>query len=1141
MANEQIIQNGLIVVGDTSTGNLIVNTINGLTPVVPLVDGQGTTAHDGSIDLGGIYTAPVLITNTNNKDFTISAATSSGASNSVKLYLDAGNKIDMIWEDAAGDYEVAFNLSSGSVTLQSDNYITSTATFLNVEETRVIINLDNAGYADSMNLQMTQDGSTVFKNEIGSSGINYFTDYSANFTSRTLVDKGWVISYVQDVSDAVGAIIAEAPAIGEVAIFGGDSSIYGDPVLTYISNSLNTQDASIKGDLTSLTSVSTTFNGVALSPTLFSNIDTSLATLDGLISTNATNIGTNDTDINQLDASIVRIDGLLVSVGTDNYIPISNSGGTDFDYDAGFTYDGTRLEAESTGTDSVAIGTAASAAAEGGISIGDTASATNIGGIAMGWDAEAAGDYGISIGVNAGSSTSSNAESISIGYENNSDLSMATTGTGSISLGSYSDTKGDYSVAAGYTAIVSGDYGIAIGDNTNVSSQGGMAFGRYSSSGGGTAIMMGYHTSTQTNAHANSFELAWGGVTAFKAGTTYGTQVTCNIDPGSNLTDASRGSLAWDITDGELQVKGADGSWSGLGDVNGPVSSTDLAIPKFTGTGGKTLVNTGVTINASNDIITGGDITVTDASVKGNLTSLTSVSTTFNGVALETGGTATTYLSAGGTYTTPTGGDVSKTGTPGNNQLAVWTDSTTIEGGSEMTFNGTTFKIAATNATRITADASLGTSSAGLVAQHTDGAALTVTAYGDTSGLSSIGSSLAGNGELLSLGELFLTTLNSNSMRFGTANTLSAVIDTAQNWNFQSNNLTTTGNINVQDASIKGALTSLTSVSTTFNGVALETGGTATTYLSAGGTYTTPAGGVTASPTPANNQLAVWTNGTTIEGNNNLMFDGTTLSTTVDASINGALHVQGAVNLSTSGAPTINFEDTGAGSDEKVWQMWNANKTWTLQTKTDAGGGGSNAIQITRTGTNVDTVILDASTTIAGDASIIGDVAALTFNGAPLGAGGDVSKTGTPANDQLAVFTNSTTIEGTSDLIYDGTTLAIEADVSINGHISFDVGLTDKNTDYTVLASDNGKILQLLDTAVANRTFTMPVSTLVTSGWSCQIVNVSSSYTLTIAEPTDASVHSKSGTRPDPILASQYGGCTIYFDGTDYVAIGDLT
>ncbi|QDP52687.1 MAG: hypothetical protein GOVbin3171_48 [Prokaryotic dsDNA virus sp.] len=46
--------------------------------------------------------------------------------------------------------------------------------------------------------------------------------------------------------------------------------------------------------------------------------------------------------------------------------------------------------------------------------------------------------------------------------------------------------------------------------------------------------------------------------------------------------------------------------------------------------------------------------------------------------------------------------------------------------------------------------------------------------------------------------------------------------------------------------------------------------------------------------------------------------------------------------------------------------------------------------------------------------------------------GGNVSNTGTPVNNQLAIWTNATTIEGDADLTYNGTTFDINAQVDID-------------------------------------------------------------------------------------------------------------
>ena len=50
-------------------------------------------------------------------------------------------------------------------------------------------------------------------------------------------------------------------------------------------------------------------------------------------------------------------------------------------------------------------------------------------------------------------------------------------------------------------------------------------------------------------------------------------------------------------------------------------------------------------------------------------------------------------------------------------------------------------------------------------------------------------------------------------------------------------------------------------------------------------------------------------------------------------------------------------------------------------------------------------------------------------------AGGNVSNTGTPVNDQIAVWTDATTIEGTTGLTYDGSDLDITGNITLSGTV----------------------------------------------------------------------------------------------------------
>lgn len=118
---------------------------------------------------------------------------------------------------------------------------------------------------------------------------------------------------------------------------------------------------------------------------------------------------------------------------------------------------------------------------------------------------------------------------------------------------------------------------------------------------------------------------------------------------------------------------------------------------------------------------------------------------------------------------------------------------------------------------------------------------------------------------------------------------------------------------------------------------------------------------------PEDNQIAVWTNDSTIEGTSDLTFDGSNLT------IAGDLTVGGAYTLpATDGT---------------------ANEVLT----TDGNGN-------------------------------------ISFQSVAAVGGGDVSKTGTPLNNHIAVWTNGSTIEGTSGLTFDGATLAIGGDLTVTGN-----------------------------------------------------------------------------------------------------------
>lgn len=185
---------------------------------------------------------------------------------------------------------------------------------------------------------------------------------------------------------------------------------------------------------------------------------------------------------------------------------------------------------------------------------------------------------------------------------------------------------------------------------------------------------------------------------------------------------------------------------SGTGDVVGPASSTDNAIARFDLATGKLIQNSGVTISDTNVVLipslTASEMVITDASKNlvsapvatyPSLTELTYVKGVTSAIQ--------TQLNAKGT------GNVSKVGTPVNNQIGVWTGDGTLEGDAALTFDTTTDTLATTLITATTVTANLVGNVTGNVSGSsgsTTGNAATVTTNANLTGpVTSVGNATA--------------------------------------------------------------------------------------------------------------------------------------------------------------------------------------------------------------------------------------------------------------------------------------------------------------------------------------------------------------------------------------------------------------
>jgi len=154
--------------------------------------------------------------------------------------------------------------------------------------------------------------------------------------------------------------------------------------------------------------------------------------------------------------------------------------------------------------------------------------------------------------------------------------------------------------------------------------------------------------------------------------------------------------------------------------------------------------------------------------------------------------------------------------------------------------------------------------------------------------------------------------------------------------------------------------------------------------------------------TPLNNQLAVWTDATTVEGDANLTWTGATFGVTGAVDITGDLdvdniNINGNTIISTDVNGNITLTPNGIGNVAIGTLAINADQT--------VGAGQDNYVLTFDNGTGL--VNLEVIPTQ-----------------------GNVSNTGTPLNNQLAVWTNANTLEGNSTFTFDGSEVLIDIDNS---------------------------------------------------------------------------------------------------------------
>ena len=436
-------------------------------------------------------------------------------------------------------------------------------------------------------------------------------------------------------------------------------------------------------------------------------------------------------------------------------------------------------------------------------------------------------------------------------------------------------------------------------------------------------------------------------------------------------------------------------------------------------------------------------------------------------------------------------GNVDLPGTPLNNQVAVWVDGNTIEGDANLTWNSTVFNItgaltvsgtvtfttdlaiahggtagSTASAARTNLGLTIGTNVQAWDAQLDDIAGLAVTdgnliVGNGTNWIAESGAILRtslglGTGSAVAFASLTLTTDLAVAQGGTGASTAAAartnlglVISTdVQAWDAQLDDL---AGLAVADSNFI--------VGNGTNWI-VETGATVRTSLGLGSSSAVSFGSLTLTT-----DLAVAQGGTGVSSFTNggiLLGSGSGAITALGVAANGQIPIGDgagdpvlAVILGTSNEVEIT---NGAGSIQIGLPS-------TVQITTALGVGGAPAASagIELAGTTKSLLVSRMNTTqrnalTAVDGMIIYNTTDLEVQGRVnaawinlgLGGAGFVDISGTPANNQLAIWTDADTIEGDPNITWDGSLLNITGSLDVSGSIS---GESDESTSMALVLS----------------------------------------------------------------------------------------